>query len=117
MWGKKSLPVFTCIFTVKFWNFGILANVRLFRKLPYSFSKRDHCRCVPNLTIVIYTLNFFLIVLFLNISAGIFELYFDWFFCCSNEKGKIVARSAKINDTLIFSVVLTFASLWLKAFS
>lgn len=41
------------------------------------------------------TILYYRFIEFLTVSAGIFELYFDWFFCCNNEKGKIVARSAK----------------------
>lgn len=41
-----------------------------------------------------------------NISASVFELYFDWFFCCCNEKGNMVARSAKINDIFLSCLFL-----------
>lgn len=50
---------------------------------------------------------------FLTILAGIFEFYFGWFFCC-NEKGESCWECK--NDTLIFSVLLAFASLWLNTF-
>ena len=64
---------------------------------------------------VLLTSLFYRFIKLLNILAGVFEFYFDWFFCCNNEKGKVVAKSVKINDILLFSLI--FASLWLSAFS
>lgn len=64
------------------------------------------------------TILYYRFIEFLTVSAGIFELYFDWFFCCSNEKGKIVARSAKKKkkDILIFSLLPIFSIIVVECF-
>lgn len=76
--------------------FGFLANVRLFRKPPYTFFlKKEPLQIRSKCNLLVFmslTFPHDKFIKFLNISAGIFELYFDFFSVVVIRK--IVARSA-----------------------
>ena len=72
--------------------------------------------CCKLLVFIPLTFLYSRFIKLLNISAGVFELYFDWFFCCSYEKGNMVVRSAKINDILILFFPAHFCIIVVECF-